>query len=190
MQFQAKLLRVLQEKEIRRIGDDKIIPVDVRVISATNIHMQDMIKEHKFRSDLYYRINLLQISVPSLRERQGDILLLADHFMNRFAVKYDVSVPVFTQQAKEYLLQYSWPGNVRELQNVCERIVVLPHDVEIASEDLKKMKILEEEAEEETGKEKKKRKTMSQEEMAAMMGISRTTLWRRRKQLKENETNE
>ena len=188
MNLQAKLLRVLQEKEIRRIGDDKIIPVDVRVISATNIHMQDMIKEHKFRSDLYYRINLLQISVPSLRERRGDILLLADHFMNRFAVKYDVSVPVFTEKAKADLLVYSWPGNVRELQNVCERIVVLPHDVEITSEDLKKMKILEEDTEEEAAKEKKKRKTMSQEEMAAMMGVSRTTLWRRRKQMKEDET--
>lgn len=188
MNLQAKLLRVLQEREIRRIGDDKIIPVDVRVISATNIHMQDMIKEHKFRSDLYYRINLLQISIPPLRERKGDVFQLAGHFMNRFAAKYDVSPPVFTEKAKMDFLEYSWPGNVRELQNICERIIVLPHEMEITSEDLKRMKIFEDVAEEERPGEKRKRKNMSQEELASMMGISRTTLWRRRKQAEEDET--
>ena len=133
--LQAKLLRVLQEKEIRRIGSTSVHPVDVRVISATNINMEEKIKEGQFRSDLYYRLNLLDISIPPLRERKEDIQELVDHYLTRFACEMGKSIPTVTKDAARILKEHSWPGNVRELRNICERLTVL-NDTSIIDEEL------------------------------------------------------
>ncbi len=123
--MQVKLLRVLQEREITRVGGDEVIRVDVRVIAATN---KDLIREMeagRFRDDLYYRLNVVTINVPPLRERREDIPLIAQHFLNMFAKKNHKSIKGFTPQVMDRLLKYNWPGNVRELMNAVERGVVL-----------------------------------------------------------------
>jgi two-component system response regulator HydG len=123
--MQVKLLRVLQEREITRVGGDEVIKVDVRVIAATN---KDLIREMeagRFREDLYYRLNVVTINVPPLRERKEDIPLIAQHFLTLFAEKNHKNIKGFTPQAMDRLLKYNWPGNVRELMNAVERGVVL-----------------------------------------------------------------
>ena len=123
--MQVKLLRVLQEREITRVGGDEVIKVDVRVIAATN---KDLIKEMDaghFRDDLYYRLNVVTINVPPLRERREDIPLIAQHFLKMFAERNHKSIKGFTPQVMDRLLKYNWPGNVRELMNAVERGVVL-----------------------------------------------------------------
>jgi len=122
---QAKLLRVLQEGEIERLGDQKIRKVNVRLVAATNADLKQLVKEGKFRSDLYYRLNAYQIGIPPLRDRQGDVLLLAERFMEKSSVVNDKKLRGFTDKANRALLAYSWPGNIRELQNVIERGVIL-----------------------------------------------------------------
>ncbi|TSK06029.1 MAG: sigma-54-dependent Fis family transcriptional regulator [Geobacter sp.] len=122
---QAKLLRVLQEGEIERLGDHKVRKVDVRVVAATNIDLKQLLKEGKFRSDLYYRLNAFMIKIPSLSERKEDILLLARRFMEKHAAIRGKKLRGFTDKAKRALLAYSWPGNIRELQNMVERGVIL-----------------------------------------------------------------
>ena len=123
--LQAKLLRVLQEKEIRRIGSTSVHPIDVRVVSATNINIEEKIRSGQFRSDLYYRLNLLDISIPPLRERREDVQELVDFYLTRFACEMGKRIPTVTPEAAQLLMQYDWPGNVRELRNVCERLIVL-----------------------------------------------------------------
>ena len=123
--MQVKLLRVLQEREITRVGGEEVIKVDVRVIAATN---KDLIKEMdagRFRDDLYYRLNVVTINVPPLRERREDIPLIAQHFLKIFAEKNHKSIKGFTPQVMDRLLKYNWPGNIRELMNAVERGVVL-----------------------------------------------------------------
>jgi DNA-binding NtrC family response regulator len=122
---QAKLLRVLQEGEIERLGDQKIRKVNVRVVAATNIDLRLLVKEGKFRSDLYYRLNAFQINIPPLRERQEDILLLAERYMEKYSAIQGKKLRGFTDKAKRALLSYPWPGNIRELQNMVERGVIL-----------------------------------------------------------------
>jgi DNA-binding NtrC family response regulator len=122
---QAKLLRVLQEGEIERLGDHKTRKVNVRLVAATNADLKVLVKEGKFRSDLYYRLNAYQISIPPLRERKHDVMLLAERFMEKYSVMNDKKLRGFTDKAKRALLAYSWPGNIRELQNVIERGVIL-----------------------------------------------------------------
>ena len=124
--MQILLLRVLQEKEVRRVGSTNVIPIDVRVISATNVNIQQQIQQGKFRSDLLYRLNTLEIHIPPLRERPEDILPLIEHQMRIIAAEQGTTPPELTPEAQELLKQYRWPGNVRELRNICERIVVLP----------------------------------------------------------------
>ncbi len=124
LELQPKLLRVLQEKELVRLGGTKVIPIDVRVISATNQNLLQLCKEKKFREDLYYRLNVVPIKVPPLRERKSDILLLANHFLERYNAKYGQSA-FLTFPAISELEHYDWPGNVRELENVMERLVVM-----------------------------------------------------------------
>lgn len=194
--LQAKLLRVLQEKEIRRIGSTSVHPVDVRVISATNINMEEKIKEGKFRSDLYYRLNLLDISIPPLRERKEDIQELVDHYLTRFACEMGKSIPTVTKDAARILKEHSWPGNVRELRNICERLTVL-NDTSIIDEELLcRLKIFRKEETFSVGetadsredsvydrlKPRKKKKDLAEE-----LGVSRTTLWRMAKRQKELE---
>ncbi len=123
--LQAKLLRVLQEREIERIGSNKPIKVDIRVISATNTNLEDAVVQGKFRQDLYFRLNVVPISIPPLRERREDIPLLAKHFLNKFNTAFNKKIPGFTEKAMDALTKYHWPGNIRELENLIERIVVL-----------------------------------------------------------------
>ncbi len=127
LNLQSKLLRVLQEKEIRRIGGTKSIKLDVRVIASTNCNLKELIKSGKFREDLYYRLNVLPIRIPPLRERKDDIPLLAHEFLEKLNIKYNKK-KVFDSLGMQVLEQYEWPGNVRELQNVIERLVVINDD--------------------------------------------------------------
>lgn len=122
---QAKLLRVLQEGEVERLGGTKTHKVNVRLVAATNIDLRNLVEVGKFRSDLYYRLNALQINIPSLRERKLDILLLAKHFLKKYSAINGKRLRGFSDKAKLALLAYQWPGNIRELQNVVERAVML-----------------------------------------------------------------
>lgn len=123
--MQAKLLRVLQEREITRVGGDSIIPVDVRVVAATNRDLTMSVKNGEFREDLYYRLNVVELGIPPLRERRDDIPLLASRFMASFAEKNRKEIKGLTPRAMDLLVRYDWPGNVRELMNMMERGVVL-----------------------------------------------------------------
>ena len=135
--LQAKLLRVLQEKEIRRVGSTKQIPVDVRVIAATNLDLAEQVASRRFRQDLFYRLNVIHIPVPPLRERKDDILLLAERFLEARRNDGGVTkVRGFSEQALAFFLDYGWPGNVRELENVIERAVVVAKGELISMEDL------------------------------------------------------
>ena len=123
--IQGTLLRAIQEKEVRRIGSQKILAVDVRLISATNMNMDHLIKDGKFRSDLYYRLNVLNLSLPRLTERKEDILPLASMFLSKYSRQYHIEIPPLTKEDQALLLQASWTGNVRELENVIHRYVIL-----------------------------------------------------------------
>jgi two-component system response regulator HydG len=122
---QAKILRVLQEREFEPIGSTQTIKVDTRVIAATNKNLEEEIKEGRFREDLYYRLNVVNLEVPPLRERREDISLLADFFLKRYAEKNKRMIKGFTPRAMDLLMRYEWPGNVRELENVVERAVIM-----------------------------------------------------------------
>ena len=134
--LQAKLLRVLQEKEIRPLGATKNERVDVRVIAATNRELEERMRQGQFREDLYYRLNVIHILLPPLRERAEDILPLAEHFLSTAAERAGKRLAGFTQAAIKTLLGYAWPGNVRELENVIERAVALAEGERIGVEDL------------------------------------------------------
>ncbi|KPA12928.1 acetoacetate metabolism regulatory protein AtoC [Candidatus Magnetomorum sp. HK-1] len=123
--MQVKLLRVLQERELTRVGGEKVLSVDVRVIAATNKSLPDLIAKGTFREDLYYRLNVIGLDVPPLRQRQEDIPILAHHFLDMFMKKNNKKMKGFTPKFMDTLLRYDWPGNVRELMNVIERSVVL-----------------------------------------------------------------
>ncbi|MCF8024677.1 MAG: sigma-54 dependent transcriptional regulator [Desulfobacteraceae bacterium] len=136
MSMQAKLLRVLQEGEIQRVGGDKPIAVDVRIIAATNKELSQMVENGKFREDLFYRLNVVNIHVPPLSERTDDIPALAQHFVNLYAERNRKKIKGFTPQAMDSLLKYAWPGNVRELENMVERAVILSPGEYITEKDL------------------------------------------------------
>jgi DNA-binding NtrC family response regulator len=122
---QSKLLRVLQEGELERLGDQKTRKINVRLVAATNSDLQQLVRERKLRSDLYYRLNAYQIDIPPLRERKEDVALLAKRFLAKYSVIHAKKLRGFTDKAKRALLTYSWPGNIRELQNMVERGVIL-----------------------------------------------------------------
>lgn len=122
---QAKLLRVLQEGEFERVGGTKTLKVDVRIVAATNQDLTALVKERRFREDLYYRLNVITIEIPPLRERKEDIPLLAHHFLRRYATKNRREISGFSEPALEQLRAYPWPGNVRELEHAVERAVIL-----------------------------------------------------------------
>jgi len=128
---QAKVLRVIEEQQLTRVGGTEKIAIDVRIIAATNIDPLQAIKEGKFREDLYYRLNVIPIIMPPLRERITDIPLLLDHFLKKTIEANQLEPKVFTSAAIELLSQYNWPGNVRELKNVVERLVILTNDTKI-----------------------------------------------------------
>ncbi|HEI2547981.1 TPA: sigma-54-dependent response regulator transcription factor ZraR [Escherichia coli] len=123
--MQVRLLRAIQEREVQRVGSNQTISVDVRLIAATHRDLAVEVKAGRFRQDLYYRLNVVAIEVPSLRQRREDIPLLADHFLQRFAERNRKAIKGFTPQAMDLLIHYDWPGNIRELENAVERAVVL-----------------------------------------------------------------
>ena len=133
---QVKLLRFLQEREFERVGGNETISVDVRVIAATNRNLPQMVSEGKFREDLFYRLNVISLEMPSLRQRASDVPLLASYFLRKYAAENEKELEGFTAEALEHLTAYSWPGNVRELENVIERATVLAQSAEITLSNL------------------------------------------------------
>lgn len=135
--IQTKLLRVLQEGEIKRVGENQIRKVDVRILSATNKDLLEEVKKGNFREDLYYRLNVINIKMPPLRERREDIPILADHFLKRFAERNKKNISGFSAEAMNYLMTYPWSGNIRELENTIERAVILAKGKMIQVENLR-----------------------------------------------------
>ena len=133
---QVKLLRFLQEREFQRLGSNTNIQVDVRVISATNRDLEVQVKEGTFREDLFYRLKVVTMSLPPLRERKEDLPILIDHFIDKFAKENGKSIKGLTSEARDLLLKYDYPGNVRELVNILERAVVIARDEYITTDDL------------------------------------------------------
>ena len=133
---QIKLLRFLQEREFERVGGNQTIKVDLRIVAATNRDLRASVQEGRFREDLFYRINVVSIEVPPLRERDGDLSLLACHFLHKYAAQNQKRIAGFTTEAMNRILHYPWPGNVRELENAIERAVVVCREAEIRAEDL------------------------------------------------------
>jgi transcriptional regulator with PAS, ATPase and Fis domain len=134
--MQVKLLRVLQEKEVCLVGSTQPRKVDVRIVAATNKNLLSLVKKGTFREDLYYRLNVIEISLPPLLERGDDILLLAKHFAHKFSEEVEKPEPRFTDKALEMLRNYAWPGNIRELQNVIHSVVVMTDSDVIDGPDL------------------------------------------------------
>lgn len=189
--LQAKLLRVLQEKEIRRIGSAAVIPIDVRVIAATNVNIQEQIAQGRFRSDLLYRLNALEIYIPPLRERPDDVIPLMEGQLRIIAAELGKKVPKLTAGAQDILRRYAWPGNVRELRNICERLVVLNDASDVTPETLNELHVFFTSAVSSSAAPPaspipppaaKKKKDLARE-----LGVSRTTLWRMSK--RQEETN-
>jgi len=195
---QIKLLRVLQEKEIEKVGDHRPVSVDVRIISATNKDLARHMKEGSFREDLYYRIGVIPVHLPPLRERREDIPLLVDAFLKRVRLKTRKSIDGIHKKALEQLIRYDWPGNVRELINVIEYAFVLCHDNEIRSEHLPiplsgrpgslhrkqpPAKPRGSAGEREMLLRALKQTGGNRSEAARRLGISRVTLWKRMKAL-------
>jgi transcriptional regulator with PAS, ATPase and Fis domain len=134
--LQSKILRFLQEKEVRQIGDEKNFPVDVRVICSTNRDIKEQIRLGNFREDLYYRINVINIVAPPLRDRVEDLQLLVPHFIHKYRIAYSKDVDGVTEEAMKQLKSYSFPGNVRELENIIQRAVLLSGEDQIGVDAL------------------------------------------------------
>lgn len=201
--LQARLLRILEEKEVMRLGSERVIPVDVKVIAATNKNLGEMVEIREFRADLFYRLNVLNLVIPALRERKEDIPLLTRHFVEKINRKFGKDVRDVSQRGMEALLAYFWPGNVRELENFVERMVALNHtsiitadevinslgnlaqidSVPLSSEyfgpDTLELSILEEEAIRGVLSKTGNNYTRA----AQLLGINRSTLWRKLKKM-------
>ena len=188
---QSKLLRVLQEKKVMRLGSDRILPINVRVIAATNKNLKTLVNENQFRADLYYRLNVLQLKIPPLRDRKKDIKLLADSFLkeNPNIIKNQLNL---MPSAIKALTTYSWPGNVRELKNIIERIIAVHNHKNIDASIINLMLEYDEENPVTSQvipnnlEEIKKALAMANgkyTEASKILGISRSTLWRKLKRL-------
>ncbi|MBY7143150.1 sigma 54-interacting transcriptional regulator [Virgibacillus sp. NKC19-3] len=136
LDMQVKLLRVLQENIIYKVGSSSGTPINVRFIAATNQNLEHQMEEKQFRSDLFYRLNVIQITMPPLRQRINDVVELAKLFLHQFAIQYEVPLPTLDQDAVEALFQYHWPGNVRELRNLIERVIILTEKSVIKKQDI------------------------------------------------------
>lgn len=193
--FQGKLLRVLQEQEIRRIGDDRVIPVDVRIIAATNQNLEDLVSQNKFRRDLYFRLNVLSLYVPPLRQRTEDIPPIFQSFLHTYAIRFGKGVPELPDQAYAVLQDYPWLGNIRELRNVAERFMVLYREgcdmLQVLSSSIfpsQEYSALP--TDPRPSHEQSEREQIcaalqaagSREAAAAQLGVSRSTLWRKMRQ--------
>jgi len=135
MGLQAKLLKAIEEKTFRRLGGEQEIQVRMRIIASTNVDLEMAIHESKFREDLYYRLNEIQIVLPPLREREEDVILLAEHFLDEFAQQYSLGKRTLSETSKQLLREYHWPGNVRELRNAIKRAMIM-HDAETLTPDM------------------------------------------------------
>lgn len=190
MAMQSKLLTAIEKKRITRLGSTRNIPIDVRFVCATNANIRQMIEEGNFRQDLLYRINTVEIQIPPLRERGEDVLLLADHFLKKYAHKYKKDIQGLTRETKQKLMRYQWPGNVRELQHAMERAVILsqsawlrPNDFMLTPQSEKKNELEEvlnlEELELRAIKKALKRCAGNVSEAAELLGITRYALYRK-----------
>ena len=199
LHLQAKLLRVLQEKEVDKIGAKHNVSIDVRIIAATNKDLEHMVRKGTFREDLYYRLNVIPVVLPTLRQRKNDIHLLIEYMMKEYSNKLDKNVQDIDLQALEYLCEYSWPGNIRELQNVieysvnrCEGKIItldnLPNRIRNANsnedqiiESNENIKTLDELEKKEIIKALEKYKDYKKDKdlAAKALGISRATLYRK-----------
>lgn len=188
--LQAKLLRFLQDHEYESVGDSVTKHADVRVIAATNVNLKEAVKAKTFREDLFYRLNVIRIELPSLRQRPQDILLLAEYFLSQF--RKEKPLLGFSEEALNVLRHHKWPGNIRELRNVVERAVILSHGQWIEPKHLTLDEAIESQASDEQDlvsiealEEKHIRRvlamTRSMEEAAGILGIDTVTLWRKRK---------
>lgn len=137
--IQAKILRLLEERKIERLGGKEPIHVDVRIIAATNRDLEKAIREGSFREDLYYRLKVVTVWLPPLRERRSDIPLLVKYYMERISKNMGIEIPVLTESAMEYLMDYDWPGNVRELVNTIQKVLILYKGLPIEKEDVRKI---------------------------------------------------
>lgn len=193
--LQARLLRVLQEHEVYRLGDDRVIPVDIRVIAATNRDLRVMVQQGKFREDLYYRLDVLTVEIPPLRERKADILMFIRLFLAEFNAQYRTSVEGIDPAGLELLLQYDWPGNVRELHNIIGRLAVQATEPLITAGEVKRVlksrlpapapaETLRSRQVDEAAIREALAKTQGNKQQAAeLLGIGRATLWRKLKQM-------
>ena len=195
IKLQAKLLRVLQEKEVRRVGGDTVVPVDVRVISATNVNISEKVKRGEFRLDLFYRISLLNLRLIPLNKRKEDIPVLFNHFVTSSCISQKISPPNIEEGAYHLLMKYPWPGNVRELRNAAERLAILLttdiiREAQIIELDIPATSLVDDSFNDESPHDTKnlnneelfRAYTMSgltKEEFAKSVGLSRTTLWRK-----------
>ena len=199
--LQSRLLRVIQEREVRRIGANRVIPINVRIICATNRDLRQMIAQNKFREDLYYRLKVLSVNLPPMRERGGDIEILMRHYLQYYGQRFGKGSITLTNGARAVAVSYAWPGNVREIRNVSEQLAVLCEGSSINTEDIlavlpihRKQKTPESmpdqpEVSAGTLKELTRRqivdvlnRTKNRQEAADMLGISKTTLWRKCKE--------
>ncbi|WP_286261169.1 sigma-54-dependent transcriptional regulator [Thalassotalea atypica] len=188
---QAKLLRVLEEQQYEVVGSSKVQHADVRIISATNCDLPQAISEQKFRQDLYYRLNTIQLRVPSLSERKEDIVPLANYFLSNFSVKYNVTTPALSEDATKSLQQYSWPGNIRELSHLMEKLLftckkptisardLLLEDTNISQNRAEKLNLTMEEIEQIALINRLKHYQGNASETAKSLGLSRSGFYRR-----------
>ncbi|AEE91698.1 Proprionate catabolism activator, Fis family [Tepidanaerobacter acetatoxydans Re1] len=202
LKLQARLLRVLQEKAIIRVGGDRVIPVNVRIIAATHRNLEEDVEKGTFRQDLYYRLNVLRLLLPPLRERKDDIPLLIDRLLEKICSKTNKARPIITDEVLQIFNAYHWPGNVRELENMLERLVVLKGGLQITLEDIDGIKGISEDkmnnketcgsvhielkGSMEDMEKEIVRKTLeltgyNKEKTCKKLGISQTTLWRKLK---------
>lgn len=190
MPMQAKLLTAIEKRKISKLGSTKTIDIDVRLICATNTDLHKLVSKGDFRQDLLYRINTIEIHIPPLRERGGDILLLADFFLKRYAQKYKKDIKGLQKDAQKKLLQYSWPGNVRELQHTIERAVILSDSSFIRAENFLLQPVITkkknehetlnlEEIEKEVIEKAMRRCNGNISQAAELLGISRYSLYRK-----------
>lgn len=196
--LQSRLLRVIQEREVRRIGANRVIPVNVRIICATNRNLLEMIKQSRFREDLYYRLKVLCVQLPPLQSREGDLAPIMQHYLSYYARKFGKGQITLSPEAANRLSDYSWPGNIREIRNISEQLAVLSESDIITVADLNAVLPLEEavkkpfalrESGDPTLSSLQKRQIMevlahskSRKEAAETLGISKTTLWRKCKE--------
>jgi formate hydrogenlyase transcriptional activator len=176
LELQPKLLRVLQEKEFERLGGGRTVRVDVRVIAATNQDLWGMVQERKFRADLYYRLNVFPITLPPLREREDDIPLLIEYFVQKFAGRQGKLIDRIPEDVIETLMRHSWPGNIRELQNIIERAVIMTTGpvLDMQTIDLRKTERMTQNME---STPLAKTETLEEFERAHIMATLRATNW-------------